>query len=67
MTRQDPPTHKAGKLAVLGGGNLLMTFIVSSLMPASAAIAPKRSVEASDLSLTKRLAIVSCRVPVMAR
>jgi MFS family permease len=39
MTRQDPPTHKAGKLAVLVGGNLLMTFIVSSLMPASAAIA----------------------------
>jgi MFS family permease len=39
MTTQDPLRQSAGKLVVLVGGNLLMTFIVSALMPASGAIA----------------------------
>ncbi len=39
---------------------------VTSDMPASAAMAAKRAVEASDLSLTKRRAIVCWREPSMA-
>jgi MFS family permease len=39
MTTPDLPRQRAGKLTVLVSGNLLMTFIVSALMPASGAIA----------------------------
>jgi MFS family permease len=35
----DGPPHKTAKLAVLIAGNVLMTFMISSVMPASGAIA----------------------------